>query len=246
MESVLAFTDPQELENTKIRLRSFLAAMASELQSRLPENIKILKKIESFDARHVLGNGDSRAVSEIAAHFRSLGGEDGGIDVSAVESEWRRLRHTSLKATITTPLLQFWSEVASLKNDDNLVFPSISRLASILLCLPVSNATVERVFSIMTAVKTKLRNKLAVPMVEAIITIRSGLKRRGETCSNFKILPGMMERFNSQMYDHIRAREAGGPARAEGEVEEVEDDGNLEEILNDVEAAVGQPVFFTF
>ena len=82
-------------------------------------------------------------------------------------------------------------------------------------------------------------------MVEAILTIRSGLRRRGETCSNFKILPGMMERFNSRMYDHHRAREAGGPARAQVEVEE-EEDGDFEDILNDVEAAVGQPVFFTF
>ena len=89
----MAFTDPKELENTKIRLRSFLAEMASQLQSRLPENIGILKKIETFDARHILGNGDPRAVSEIAAHFQSLGGEDGGIDVSAVESVEKTSSH---------------------------------------------------------------------------------------------------------------------------------------------------------
>ena len=69
-------------------------------------------------------------------------------------------------------------------------------LASILLCLPVSNGTVERLFSIMGVVKTKIRNSLATPMVEAILFVRYSLKRRSETCADCIILPQMLTKFN--------------------------------------------------
>ena len=42
-------------------------------------------------------------------------------------------------------------------------------------------------------------------MVEAILTTRFGLKRQGESWATFKVLPGMMEKFNYNMYDHVRA-----------------------------------------
>merc|ERR1739838_1074182 len=91
-------------------------------------------------------------------------------------------------------------------------FTQFSLLASTLLCLPISNATVERLFSIMSVIKNKLCNHLAVPIVEAILTTQLGFKRRGESCANLKVLPGMMENFNSNMYDHVRA--AAVPVRA--------------------------------
>ena len=31
--------------------------------------------------------------------------------------------------------------------------------------------------------------------------LRYGMKRREENCSNFQMLPGMMSRFNTNMYD---------------------------------------------
>ena len=51
-----------------------------------------------------------------------------------------------------------------------------------LLCLPTYNATVERLFSMMGLIKNKVRNSLAISMVEAILTTRHGILRRGETC----------------------------------------------------------------
>ena len=40
------------------------------------------------------------------------------------------------------------------------IFPSIIKLMSILLCLPVSTASVEQSFSAMKTIKTRLRNRL--------------------------------------------------------------------------------------
>ena len=73
------------------------------------------------------------------------------------------------------------------------------------------------------------------------------MKRRGENCSNFQILHGMMNRFNSSMYDRKRpqivAPLVGPEPRAEANDED--DDHELVQVLNDVEEMFGQPVSFT-
>ena len=58
----------------------------------------------------------------------------------------------------------------------------------------------------MAVIKTKLKNSLAIPMVEAILSMRYGFKPSGENCSTFEILPTMLTRFNTNMYDHKRPK----------------------------------------
>ena len=131
------------------------------------------------------------------------------------------------------------NNVAKLKSGEIPLFPEISRLVSALICLPISNATVERVFSVMSAVKTKLRNILAIPMVESILTVRYRLKRRGENCVTMKILPEMLALFNVNMYDHKRAQ----PQRQIVENDNAdEEDENQEfiDILDEVEEFFGE------
>ena len=50
-------------------------------------------------------------------------------------------------------------------------------------------ATFEWLFSIMGIVKSKLRNKMAIPMVEGILATRYGMKWHGETPTKITILP---------------------------------------------------------
>ena len=70
-----------------------------------------------------------------------------------------------------------------------------------MLTLPFSNAAVETVFSVMSIVKPNLRNRLICETVASIITVRYGLKLRGEKCSGMKISTEMMKCFNVSMYD---------------------------------------------
>ena len=62
----------------------------------------------------------------------------------------------------------------------------------------------------------------------------------------------MMQQFNQNMYDHIRARavapaqDAAQPVQGTGpNAEEDNDDAEMAEILNDVEELFGEPVFLT-
>ena len=100
----------------------------------------------------------------------------------------------------------------------------------------------------MSVIKSKLCNLLAIPMVESILSVRYGLKRRGENCSTFEILPAMLTRFNTTMYDHKRTKTTAS-LEVPDQGNEVANDGNDDQefiqVLNDVEELFGQPVFLT-
>ena len=144
----------------------------------------------------------------------------------------------------------FWTSVSKLGSVEAPLFPHLTKLVSILICLPTSNATIERLFNVMGVIKTKLRNCLAIPMVEGILATRYGLKRRTETCVNMTILPSMLAKFNTSMYSY-RVTEPQGQrdiaiANADSQEADAADE-NVEiiEVLNDVEVLLGEPITIT-
>ena len=68
------------------------------------------------------------------------------------------------------------------------------------LSLPVSNAVVERIFSVVSAVKTKSRNRMTLSMLDAIIRIRTYLMERDKCCRDFVVTHAMLQRFTVDMH----------------------------------------------
>jgi len=65
----------------------------------------------------------------------------------------------SEKTELPNDILQFWNYMYELKNfNDCYIFKNIAELALNVLCLHYGNAGVERIFSMMTDIKTKKRN----------------------------------------------------------------------------------------
>lgn len=69
----------------------------------------------------------------------------------------------------------------------NIVFKELSTFVISLLCLPYSNAEVERLFSQMNLIKSKIRNKMNLDLLNAILSIRTGLQRESKCCFDFDI-----------------------------------------------------------
>ena len=68
---------------------------------------------------------------------------------------------------------RFWIDVYNIKDScGKRAFPDLAIFTLQVLLLPLANATVERVFSVMNAVKTKSRNQMAMLTLEAILRIR--------------------------------------------------------------------------
>ncbi len=78
-------------------------------------------------------------------------------------------------------------------------FKDLAQYALTCLVTPVSNAVVERIFSILTAVKTKPRNRMETELLEAIIRIRTDMLLKGNCCKDLFVSENMLLRFRADI-----------------------------------------------
>ena len=144
---------------------SFLKELASQIKQRLPENLSILKDLEMLSPQNATSQRKS-SIAPLASKFPNL-----APDIDQVEREWNLLHQRSW--TCVSDTTQFWVEVYNtLDAEGQKKFFHVSFLALSLISLPYANAIVERAFSQMGIVKTKLRNRLAVETVNAVLQTR--------------------------------------------------------------------------
>ncbi|KAJ8372832.1 hypothetical protein AAFF_G00276430 [Aldrovandia affinis] len=149
--------------------------------------------------------------------------------VSPVVTEFERV-HSFFQATDADPEemftryasqefevpVSFWSGVLQYKSKSGQQpFKELAMYDLSCLATPTSNAVVERIFSTVTNVKTKVRNRLQSKMLDASIRIRMHVQFQGKCCTDFKASERMLERFTSQnMYGNLEDRddsEGGDP-----------------------------------
>lgn len=101
------------------------------------------------------------------AAFPSLVNEE---TVQKIDTEWRLLHNINVWNEAGITPVKFWIAVRDLKTEDSdPVFSHVSSFMLNLLCLPHSSATVERVFSAVNRMKTKLRNKLSSATISGML-----------------------------------------------------------------------------
>ena len=89
-------------------------------------------------------------------------------------------------------------------------FASLARYALACLSMPPSNAAVDRIFSTVTVTKTKLKNKMEMPMLHALLRIKTDLCFQKKCCNSFEVTPRMLELFNSKGMYGGKNKEAAG------------------------------------
>ncbi|KAF0745153.1 Uncharacterized protein FWK35_00028234 [Aphis craccivora] len=100
--------------------------------------------------------------------------------------------------------------IKNVKNfNDCAVFPNLSELVLVVLTLPHSNAGVERVFSMLTDIKTKKRNRLNPNTVKALIRTKLDIKNDNKCCLDYIITEQHLKKFNQCMYDDSDSDEEG-------------------------------------
>lgn len=132
---------------------------------RLPDNYSTLKKIDAFSVDRVL-KSKKDSILPILNIF-SIHPEIKSKIISQYSNihliNWENIENTS----------KFWSEVKRYRDSaGNNPYEDLVNFALSLLSLPWSNAEVERVFSQVNLVKTKIRNRLEVDTLNAILAIR--------------------------------------------------------------------------
>lgn len=103
------------------------------------------------------------------------------IDWQKLDNEWREhafLDHNKFELFDTLDVETYWSKVFQIQNcTGELLFPNLCIVIKLLLILPFSNASVERVFSKLNITKTNLRNSLSSDTIASIMFAKEGIER---------------------------------------------------------------------
>ena len=94
------------------------------------------------------------------------------------------------KDGLPTDTEQFW--VGVLQHSS---FKQLATFALTCLTTPVSNAVVERIFSLVSSVKTKARNRMQIKLLDAIVRIRTEMILLNKCCKDFTASPEMIQNF---------------------------------------------------
>lgn len=173
----------------KLDCLEFYIIALEEMQVRLPlKDDCIFKEITFLNPMKALGSVDLQGRNNI--QFTKIC-ELMKINKSKLLEEWRGFEYNftmeEKKSLECESVEKFWHRINKMKNfNDEKVFPILSNLSAHLLCLPHANADAERIFSIVTDVRTKKRNKLSNEVLNSICIIRTALQNSETNCITFE------------------------------------------------------------
>ncbi|CAH0559254.1 unnamed protein product [Brassicogethes aeneus] len=172
----LSLNDENMLRERAIK---FVVALINQIKMRLPKNLEILRKVLNVSVGNALRH-DKPSLLTLLQFFKKTDQE-----IELIENRWASIHLLKWKEIRDTK--QFWCEVMNFKDaSGENTFYQLAMFAISLLVLPHSNAEVERLFSQLNIVKCKLRNRLKVDTVTAILTVKAGL-RFNKCCFNFEL-----------------------------------------------------------
>lgn len=159
---------------------NFVVQLCNSLRNRLPSNITVLRKINLIAVQNTLRVIKPELIDILSELHYSAD------RIEKIITQWSTI--TIVSWTEKKSTTRFWAEVISYMDaGGNNPFQELAEFAWHLLALPFSNAEVERVFSQMNIVKTKLRNRMQAQMLNAILNVRASLQRDNICCHDFKI-----------------------------------------------------------
>ncbi|KAK5642665.1 hypothetical protein RI129_008832 [Pyrocoelia pectoralis] len=190
-----------EKNEFKRRCFNFLKSLLREYLERIPSNIEIFDNIKFLNPVYAL-NKQHNVFSLLPINKFILQNES----MATIENQWRKLalvewQYEFNNKVVPNNILQFWPGVYNYKDGSGQqIFKELATVVLRVLSLPVGNATVERCFSIMNIVKTKIRNRMKLSTLSAIIRTKIYCYNRNICCKNFVASEEMFALFNSSMY----------------------------------------------
>nr|XP_015840040.1 PREDICTED: uncharacterized protein LOC107398966 [Tribolium castaneum]XP_015840041.1 PREDICTED: uncharacterized protein LOC107398966 [Tribolium castaneum]XP_015840042.1 PREDICTED: uncharacterized protein LOC107398966 [Tribolium castaneum] len=177
-----------EIDSFKIKCLDFYVELSKQILSRFNFDDNVLKFMQNFDPA-VAVSGVCETLVPLASRFPTL-----VTNLEKLNSEWRLLSDMSeIKMNSSKSLVDFWNYVFNIKNGLNeYMFPHLTNFVKGLLCLPHSSAAAERIFSQLSLIKTKNRNKLNIFTCNYLLHTKYLLKDK--CCFNFEPLKSLMSR----------------------------------------------------
>ena len=191
------FTDPAQLGEKSVAVTEsmkthflrevycpYLQSVIDHIRGRI-ECTDLISSMAVFDPRHLpddevnLSDYSTDKINTLTAFYGSaqevqFDGKKGvsqlDIDQQDTESEWKLFRRLMLVQHKRSSLQQVLSTLLN-SSSIRASFPNLAKLAAILIVLPVTTATVERTFSSMKLIKTRLRSRMGENALEHTMRI---------------------------------------------------------------------------
>ncbi|CAH1099559.1 unnamed protein product [Psylliodes chrysocephalus] len=163
----------EDLHSFRVHVLSFFIELANQIKQRFNFEDQHLKYAANFCVKTAM-SGEIKSIAVFSILFPDI-----DLDVEAVNTEWQMLSETDLGISNndSCSLDFFWEKVSKAKNSlDEFMFPNLIKVVKIILSLPHSSATAERVFSELNLIKTSIRNKLLVKTCSAILNVKDAMK----------------------------------------------------------------------
>ncbi|KAK8372256.1 hypothetical protein O3P69_015596 [Scylla paramamosain] len=181
--------------------RDFLMKLLQELQQRLPSNINHLQSLDALTPETVLGVRKPR-LQELSFLPKYSG------DIGKLDGQWQRLATVSWPKDVINDSEKFWLTVHSHQDaSGERDFKEVGQFALSMLSLPISNASVERVFSQMNLIKNKLRNRMQHKSLENTLHVRAFMNRNNMCCREFDPTQEMLSMFTKDIYTNVDEHE---------------------------------------
>ena len=124
------------------------------------------------------------------------------INITNLAFEWGILptifNDKQKKELESLPIDDMWNKILEYQDFTGEVFPNLKLLVNVVLSFPHSNAEAERIFSMVTDIKNKKRNRLSNDTVSAMCVVRSNFQAQNINCTNFDTDPRHLELHTAQ------------------------------------------------
>ena len=179
----------------KSRCQQFLVELLRQMRQRLPSNVERLESIADLSPTVVTGK-QKRPLKDLSLIPLFTG------DLGKLDQQYSLIGDILWPDVNDNKVEQFWIDVFShVDASGDHDFQELGSFALSILALPFSNAAVERAFSYMPLLKTKLRNRMEQPLLEILLHVKSHMATHKICCNNFTPWPEMISRFTSDMYE---------------------------------------------
>ncbi|XP_066585461.1 SCAN domain-containing protein 3-like [Prorops nasuta] len=191
----------EKSENIQINCFNFYKVALREMHQRLPIKDSFFSKLNFISPDVAL---DQRIrINKITDLNPVLTCLPNVFQQNEVDLEWCNLPlldHDIKEKLKKLNAVDFWHKVGLITDfNDTAMFPNLKKIANMVLSLPHSNAEAERIFSIVTDVRTNKRNAISSDLLNAICKIRSSFQAHNKTCLTFKVDSRHLELHNSEI-----------------------------------------------
>ena len=187
-ESFLESLELECAQEIRLKCLNFYITAVREMLTRLPFNDPFFEQLIFLDPAIALYDEGRQQIKDLIFIAKRIN----HVNLTRLAFEWRILPSSfndiQKKELADLNLDEMWENILEYTNSvGEKIFSNLKSLVHIIFSLPHSNAEAERIFSMVTDIKDKKRNRLSADTVSSICVVRSSFQNNNINCNNFEV-----------------------------------------------------------